>query len=114
MNGSMWRHILHVGTDVVCQLVGSPLGFVELPGHTGGDGNEVQVVAVVHHGIDTLHSTGLDVSAVGGSSLLVGLDGRVVIAGADIDMRGHVHQVPGRWRQRGQSVSAGQRTIRVG
>ena len=73
------------------------LGIVAIRRRTHGD--EVQVVAVIHHRIDPLRSRCLDVRAIDSRRLLVGFHGRLVISRADVNMRRHVHDVSRSRRQ---------------
>ena len=84
--------------------VGRSLGFGEPSGHGAGNRDEVQVMAVVHHWIYALHTTGFKVSAVGRRSLLIGLHSSVVVASADVYVRRHVDQVPSGRRERCQPI----------
>ena len=61
--------------------------------HGRGHGDEMQIVAVIHHGIDAFRCAGLDVSLIGERGFLVGFHRGLVIAGADVNVRGHVHNV---------------------
>ena len=66
----------------------------------------MQVVAVVHHWVDALRAALLDVRAIDFRGFLVGLDGGFIVAGADVDVCGHVHNVSGIRRECGQPVRA--------
>ena len=56
---------------------------------------EVQIVRVVDTGIEALDTAGADVLAVRPRGLLIGLDRVLILADADVDVRRHVHEVPG-------------------
>ncbi len=72
--------------------------------HRTAHGDEVQVVAVIHHRVNALHTSRLDVGAIDGSRLLVRLDRSLVVAGTNVDVRRHVNDVPRAWCQRGKFV----------
>ena len=111
-NASSGRHVLHVRPDVCGQHVGSFLGLLVLPIDASRDRDEVQVVAVVHQGVHVrLSAAGLHVVAVGCRSFLVGIDGRVVVAGTDVHMGGHVDEVSGGWSNSRQAVRACQSAL---
>lgn len=84
---------------VLSQHLGILLRFWIAAIHAGTSGNEVQVVAVLHHRVDTLRATRLDVSLISGRRLLVCPDGCFVFARADVDMRKQVDKVTGGRRQ---------------
>ena len=106
------RHVLHMWSDVSRQHLAILLGLSVVPVHGGAHGNEVKIVAVIHHGIDALSSTRLDVRAIDGSSFLIGFHRRFIVAGSDVNMRRHVHQMARPWRHCGQLVRGRQRPLR--
>ena len=100
------------GLEMGSQPVGGLLGLGKIPIHTRRDGDEMQVVAVIHAGIDALRTTALDVGFIGASGCLVGADCGIVVAGADINVGRHVDDMSGGRGQSGQSVRAGQCSFR--
>ena len=75
----------------------------------------MQVVAVIHHRVDARGRAALDVRLIRKRGFLVGLQRRFVVARADVDVRGHVHDVSRGGRQLGQMIRAGERALgRVG
>ena len=87
------RHFLdvwpHVGRQQVRIL--PRLRIVAI--HRRAHRDEVQVVAVIHHRIDALHPGRLDVGTIDFRRLFIGLHGCFIVAGADVHMRRHVHNV---------------------
>ena len=72
----------------------------------------MQIVTVVHQGVDALRATRLDVGPVDCGRVLVGFNRRCVVARADVDMSRHVHDVSRRWRHGGQPVGPSQGPLR--
>ena len=87
------------------------LGVISV--HACGSGDEVEVMAVVHRGIESLRAAALDVDAVGSRGILVGFYRLLIITGADIDMRRHVDNVSCRRSQSRQPVCASQGALRI-
>ncbi len=73
----------------------------------------MQVVTVVHHRINALRAGRLDVRAIHLRCFFVGLYRGVVVAGADINVGGHVNDVTRPRRKRGQLVCARERALRI-
>ena len=64
------RHFLYGRSHMSGQQICVLLGFRIVAIHRRAHGDEMQVVAVIHHRVDALHSAGLDVSAVDRRGLL--------------------------------------------
>ena len=94
------------------QHLGAPGGLGVVAVHGRAHGDEMQVVAVVHHGVEALRPAGLDVGAIGRRRHLVGLDRRRVVSGANVNMGRHMHQVSRGQRHRGQAVRRSQCSLR--
>src|SRR5208282_6029000 len=88
-------HVFHMPTNIRHEQVRVLFGLCIIAVHAGTHGDEVKVVAVIHHGVDALRTTRLDVGAVHGRGLFVGLHCGFIVAGADVNMRGHVYDVSG-------------------
>ena len=71
----------------------------------------MDVVVVVHDGVHPLRSGLADVRAVHFGGDGVGLLRRDVVARADVDVRGHVHEVAGRRHERLQPLGRGKRAL---
>ena len=77
------------------------------------DGAEVEVVRVVHHHVNALRAGRGGIVFVGFCGRRVVLARAVVVAGALVDVGGHVHQVSGRGSQRGDPIRVGQGALRM-
>ena len=108
------RNIFHQGAHVRGQHAGGLVRFIVAAIHAGAGGDEMKIVAVIHGRIHAHGPAGLDVVAVRGRGQLVGPDGRFKIAGANVDVSGHVHQVSGGGDQRSQAIGGGQGALRAG
>ena len=97
-------HVFHVRAHVLDQQVRILPRFGIVAVHRRTHGDEVQVVAVIHHRINALHSRSLDVGTVDLRRFLVGLDCSFIVAGANVNMRGHVHDVSRSRSERSQLV----------
>ena len=87
------RHFLHVADQHCGQQVCILPRFRVAAVHRAAHRHEVQIVAVVHHWIDTLLARRLEISPIDFRRPLVRLDRSLVIARADINVRRHVHDV---------------------
>ena len=75
--------------------------------------DEMQIVAVIHHWVDTLLARRFEVGAVYFCGLLVCLDRGLVVASANVDVRRHVHDVSRAGCKRGQFVGCRQSALRI-
>ena len=108
------RHVMDYGLNVCCEPIGSLFRLGEIAVHACSDGNEVQVVAVVHARVNALNATCLNVGFIGASSGDIGLHRSVVVAGADVDVGWHVNDVSRRRRHCCQTIGPRQRAFRGG
>ena len=81
--------------------------------HAVGDGEEMQVVAVVHDGVQALDPAGPDVRLIGPRRLLVAPGGGGIVPRALVDVRGHVHEMSGGRRQHAQPGRVRERPLRI-
>src|SRR5881628_3714995 len=98
------RHVFYVRPHVGREQLRAAPGLRIVAVHGRGHGDEMQIVAVVHHGIDAWGCSGLDVRLIGERCFLVGFQRGFVIAGADVDVRGHVYDVPRSRRKLRQAI----------
>ena len=107
------RHVFDVRSDVGHQQVGilARLGVASVHGATHG--HKMQIVAVIHHRINTLRARLLDVRTVHFCSFLVGLNRGFIVSGADVNMGGHVNDVAGPRREPGQPIGSRQRAVGI-
>ena len=92
--------------------VGSFNGVGIIAVHRGADRDEMQVVAVVHHRVDARRVVRPDIGAVCRCRVFICLDRGCIVSGANVDMRRHVHDVPGSGRHRRQSVGSRECALR--
>ena len=102
------RHVLHTGRDMRGEHVSILLRLGVVAIHGSAHRDEVQVVAVVHHRVDALHAARLDVSAVSRCREFIRLHGSFVVAGPNVDVGGHVHEVSCGRRHGGELVRSGE------
>ena len=107
------RHVFDVRSDVGHQQVGilARLGVASIHGATHG--HKMQIVAVIHHGIDALHARLPDVSAVHLRRFFVRLHCGFVVSSADVNVRGHVNDVSGAGCEAGKPVGCRQRAVGI-
>jgi len=89
-------HFLEGRGEHVGEVIGGGLSFSAAALHAGGDGSEVEIVGVVHHGVHALHASGCCVVFVCLGRVHVVLARTVVVAGALVDVSGHVYEMAGR------------------
>ena len=80
--------------------------------HGRSHGDEMQIVTVIHHGIEAFGGAAFDVRLIGKCGFLIGFQRGFVIAGADVDMRGHVHDMSRGRRKFCQTIGSRQRAFR--
>ena len=105
-------HVFHMRADVRSEQLRTAARLRVIAVHRRGHGNKVQVVAVIHHRVDARSRAALDVGLIRQRGFLVSFQRCFVIAGAYINVRGHVHDVSRGGRQFGQPMRAGQRALR--
>src|SRR5215831_10096291 len=92
-------HVFHMRAYVLSQHLSILLRFWIAAIHAGTRGNEVQVVAVIHHRVDALRATRLDVSLIRRGRLLVCQDGGFVLAGVFFFKQKTAYEMTGGRRQ---------------
>jgi len=67
------RHLFHVGPHVGSEQLRAAPGLQIIAVHGRSHGDEMQIVAVVHHRVDAFGCAGLDVSLIDERRFLVSL-----------------------------------------
>src|SRR5215471_10338089 len=99
-------------TDVLVELPRRLQGLAQLSGAIVALDQEMEIMAVVHQGIDaSLHIIGLEILAIGLGCRFIGSCSRIIVACADVDMSRHVDEMARAWVQSRQSLRARQRPL---